>query len=88
MSLVFLHLHTASNTSLPSPNMPSEGDSKQDKQASAAQARQVIDVFHEISTLLVSFESTRTLSSKAKSNRVLLECRPRPPDVVYLHITD
>jgi mitotic-spindle organizing protein 1 len=30
-----------------------EGESKQDKQATQAQARQVIDVFHEISTLLV-----------------------------------
>jgi mitotic-spindle organizing protein 1 len=39
--------------------MPSEADSKQDKHASAAQARQVIDVFHEISTLLVSFEAVR-----------------------------
>ena len=35
------------------PNMPSEAPSAQDRQASAAQARQVIDVFHEISTLLV-----------------------------------
>lgn len=30
-----------------------EGENKQDKQATQAQARQVIDVFHEISTLLV-----------------------------------
>jgi mitotic-spindle organizing protein 1 len=30
-----------------------DGESKQDKQATQAQARQVIDVFHEISTLLV-----------------------------------
>jgi hypothetical protein len=35
-------------------NMPSEADVRQDKQANAAQARQVIDIFHEISTLLVS----------------------------------
>jgi hypothetical protein len=34
-----------------------EGESKQDKQATQAQARQVIDVFHEISTLLVSTPS-------------------------------
>jgi len=34
--------------------MPSEADAKQDKQTSAAQARQVIEVFHEISTLLVT----------------------------------
>ena len=34
-------------------NMPSEADVRQDKQATA-QARQVIDIFHEISTLLVS----------------------------------
>jgi hypothetical protein len=34
--------------------MPAEADSKQDKAASAAQARQVIDLFHEISTLLVT----------------------------------
>jgi hypothetical protein len=34
--------------------MPSEAEPKQDKQATQAQARQVIDVFHEISTLLVS----------------------------------
>jgi hypothetical protein len=35
-----------------STKMP-EGEHKQDKQATQAQARQVIDVFHEISTLLV-----------------------------------
>ena len=34
--------------------MPAEADNKQDKQTNAAQARQVLDVFHEISTLLVS----------------------------------
>jgi mitotic-spindle organizing protein 1 len=33
--------------------MPAEADPKQDKAANAAQARQVIDLFHEISTLLV-----------------------------------
>jgi hypothetical protein len=33
--------------------MPAEADPKQDKAASAAQARQLIDLFHEISTLLV-----------------------------------
>jgi len=42
--------------------MPAEPDNKKDKQASAAQAREVIDVFHEISTLLVRplahFQST------------------------------
>ncbi len=36
------------------PNMPTDSEIKQDKAASAAQARQVIDVFQEISTLLVS----------------------------------
>ncbi|KAF8863506.1 hypothetical protein BDZ45DRAFT_569187, partial [Acephala macrosclerotiorum] len=41
--------------------MPGE-DSKQDKQASAAQARQVIDVFHEISTLLNADLDRQTLS--------------------------
>jgi hypothetical protein len=33
--------------------MPPEQEAKQNKQASAEQARQVIDVFQEISTLLV-----------------------------------
>ena len=33
--------------------MPSEAQVRQEKQANAAQARQVIDIFHEISTLLV-----------------------------------
>jgi hypothetical protein len=33
--------------------MPSEADLRQEKQTVAAQARQVIDIFHEISTLLV-----------------------------------
>lgn len=37
---------TSSKSAMPS-------DERQDKQANAAQARQVIDVFHEISTLLV-----------------------------------
>lgn len=40
--------------------MPGE-ESKQDKQASAAQARQVIDVFQEISTLLVSILSSQSV---------------------------
>jgi mitotic-spindle organizing protein 1 len=35
--------------------MPSELEHKQDKEVKAAQARQVIDVFHEISTLLVNW---------------------------------
>lgn len=35
--------------------MPPEADAKKDKQTSAIQAREVIDVFHEISTLLVHF---------------------------------
>jgi mitotic-spindle organizing protein 1 len=38
--------------------MPSEPDGKQDKRENAAQARQVIDVFHEISTLLVYSSTT------------------------------
>jgi len=42
--------------------MPSEADSRQDKQTSAAQARQVIDVFHEISTLLNADLDRQTLS--------------------------
>ncbi|KAE8452779.1 hypothetical protein EG329_013051 [Mollisiaceae sp. DMI_Dod_QoI] len=41
--------------------MPGE-DSKQDKQTSAAQARQVIDVFQEISTLLNADLDRQTLS--------------------------
>ncbi|KUJ18091.1 mitotic-spindle organizing protein 1 [Mollisia scopiformis] len=41
--------------------MPSE-DSKQDKQTSAAQAKQVIDVFQEISTLLNADLDRQTLS--------------------------
>jgi hypothetical protein len=41
----------------PQPTMPSEPDGKQDKRENAAQARQVIDVFHEISTLLVPYVS-------------------------------
>ena len=40
--------------------MPAEADPKQDKAANAAQARQVIDLFHEISTLLVRLESLNT----------------------------
>ncbi|KAH8796621.1 mitotic-spindle organizing protein 1 [Hyaloscypha bicolor E] len=39
-----------------------EGESKQDKQATQAQARQVIDVFHEISTLLNADLDRQTLS--------------------------
>ncbi|KAG4432632.1 hypothetical protein IFR05_011885 [Cadophora sp. M221] len=42
--------------------MPAEPDSKKDKQASAAQAREVIDVFHEISTLLNADLDRQTLS--------------------------
>ncbi|CZR53275.1 probable Mitotic-spindle organizing protein 1 [Phialocephala subalpina] len=41
--------------------MPGD-ESKQDKQASAAQARQVIDVFQEISTLLNADLDRQTLS--------------------------
>lgn len=41
--------------------MPAEADPKQDKAANAAQARQVIDLFHEISTLLVRPPSCLTL---------------------------
>ncbi|PMD23810.1 mitotic-spindle organizing protein 1 [Hyaloscypha hepaticicola] len=39
-----------------------EGENKQDKQATQAQARQVIDVFHEISTLLNADLDRQTLS--------------------------
>ncbi|PSS20535.1 hypothetical protein M430DRAFT_34790 [Amorphotheca resinae ATCC 22711] len=42
--------------------MPPETDSRQDKQANAAQARQVIDIFHEISTLLNADLDRQTLS--------------------------
>lgn len=42
--------------------MPSEPDGKQDKRENAAQARQVIDVFHEISTLLVYISPTGLVS--------------------------
>ncbi|PBP21304.1 mitotic-spindle organizing protein associated with a ring of gamma-tubulin 1 [Diplocarpon rosae] len=42
--------------------MPSEPVSKKDQQASAAQAREVIDVFHEISTLLNADLDRQTLS--------------------------
>lgn len=40
------------------PRMPSDAEVRHDKQANAAQARQVIDIFHEISTLLVGIPST------------------------------
>ncbi|CZT00662.1 probable Mitotic-spindle organizing protein 1 [Rhynchosporium agropyri] len=39
-----------------------EQDSKKDKQASATQAREVIEVFHEISTLLNADLDRQTLS--------------------------
>ncbi|KAH8811778.1 mitotic-spindle organizing protein 1 [Xylogone sp. PMI_703] len=42
--------------------MASTSDTKQDKQASAGQARQVIDIFHEISTLLNADLDRQTLS--------------------------
>ncbi|RDL39031.1 Uncharacterized protein BP5553_03371 [Venustampulla echinocandica] len=42
--------------------MPSEANRKQDKEIMAAQARQVIDVFHEISTLLNADLDRQTLS--------------------------
>lgn len=42
--------------------MASATDNKQDKQASAGQARQVIDIFHEISTLLNADLDRQTLS--------------------------
>ncbi|KAK0107297.1 hypothetical protein ONS95_003995 [Cadophora gregata] len=42
--------------------MPAEPDIKKDKQASAAQALEVIDVFHEISTLLNADLDRQTLS--------------------------
>ncbi|RKF64106.1 Mitotic-spindle organizing protein 1 [Erysiphe neolycopersici] len=42
--------------------MASESDVKQNKEASKAQARQVIDVFHEISTLLNAGLDRQTLS--------------------------
>ncbi|XMA13465.1 hypothetical protein WAI453_006256 [Rhynchosporium graminicola] len=49
-------------TSKPQLNMLPEQDSKKDKQASATQAREVIDVFHEISTLLNADLDRQTLS--------------------------
>ncbi|TVY19029.1 Mitotic-spindle organizing protein 1 [Lachnellula arida] len=42
--------------------MPPEADPKQDKEVKTAQARQVIDVFHEISTLLNADLDRQTLS--------------------------
>lgn len=42
--------------------MASEAEAQQDKKANAAQARQVIDVFHEISTLLNANLDRQTLS--------------------------
>ncbi|KAG0646393.1 Mitotic-spindle organizing associated with a ring of gamma-tubulin 1 [Hyphodiscus hymeniophilus] len=42
--------------------MPTEADLKQDKAANAVQARQVIDLFHEISTLLNADLDRQTLS--------------------------
>ncbi|TVY60783.1 Mitotic-spindle organizing protein, partial [Lachnellula suecica] len=42
--------------------MPADTDPKQDKEVKAAQARQVIDVFHEISTLLNADLDRQTLS--------------------------
>ncbi|EKD12844.1 uncharacterized protein L3040_006998 [Drepanopeziza brunnea f. sp. 'multigermtubi'] len=42
--------------------MPTESAGKNDKQASQAQAREVIDVFHEISTLLNADLDRQTLS--------------------------
>jgi len=63
-----------------------DGESKQDKQATQAQARQVIDVFHEISTLLVC----PSVASKWKGFKLIndIERRPRSTDFVYLHIAD
>lgn len=66
--------------------MPGE-DSKQDKQASAAQARQVIDVFQEISTLLVS------IFAECNRLRILIvdigiEWGFGSADIVDLHIVD
>jgi hypothetical protein len=43
--------------------MPPAESSKADKETMAAQARQVIDVFHEISTLLVRFPPSPSLSN-------------------------
>ncbi|KAG9248572.1 mitotic-spindle organizing gamma-tubulin ring associated-domain-containing protein [Calycina marina] len=42
--------------------MPPEYDARQDKQARAAQAKQVVDIFLEISTLLNSELDRETLS--------------------------
>jgi hypothetical protein len=53
-NLDFNHFHQNTGAKMP------EGESKQDKQATQAQARQVIDVFHEISTLLVRTTSCST----------------------------
>jgi mitotic-spindle organizing protein 1 len=58
--------------------MPSEAQVRQEKQANAAQARQVIDIFHEISTLLVRGPSScypppyLTLSQNADLDRQTL----------------
>jgi hypothetical protein len=63
-----------------------DGESKQDKQATQVQARQVIDVFHEISTLLVC----PSVASKWMGFELIhdIERRPRQTDIVYLHIAD
>jgi len=54
--------HQSLSPSPPQPKMPSEPDGKQDKRENAAQARQVIDVFNEISTLLNADLDRQTLS--------------------------
>jgi hypothetical protein len=71
-----------------------ENETKQDKQASAAQARQVIDVFHEISTLLVPhlphhLSLSCFISSKLTFFlRVILERRSGQTNSFNLHIPD
>jgi hypothetical protein len=47
------HKSSSQSNRQTSSKMPAEAGPKQDKAANAAQARQVIDLFHEISTLLV-----------------------------------
>ena len=46
--------------------MPSEADARQEKQARAAQAKQVVDIFLEISTLLVCAQSSPQIKATAK----------------------
>ena len=64
--------------------MPSEASQRHSKEENASQARQVIDVFHEISTLLVSGCLTTTM----QANNFRLECRSRSGNFVNLYLID